>query len=151
MLFRSTSNNRISHQINSHLKGFYAKSLDPGTIKVKVPTPFKNKLVEFIALLEGLQVTTDHKAVVVLNERTGTVVIGNHITIQPVTIAHGDLTVRIKDAGGKKEGSLLDVSGSSVGELVKSLNSLGVKPPDLVGIFQALHAAKALHAELVFI
>ncbi|MFK7824980.1 MAG: flagellar basal body P-ring protein FlgI [Oligoflexales bacterium] len=150
-----TTNARVSHAINTYFKGFYAKSLDPASIKVRVPPQFRSRLVEFVAELEGLSVTLDRKAVVVLNERTGTVVIGNDVSLGPVTIAHGDLSIKVKnpedEEAGEVDHSLLHLNKVTVGSLVKSLNELGVKPKDLVGILQAIHAAGALQGEIVFI
>ncbi|NRA43764.1 MAG: flagellar basal body P-ring protein FlgI [Oligoflexales bacterium] len=150
-----TTNARISHAVNAHFRGFYAKSLDPASIRVEVPPQFKSRLVEFVAELESLKVALDRKAVVVLNERTGTVVIGNDVTLGPVTIAHGDLSIKVKDPedeeAEEKDHSLLNLPKATVGGLVKSLNELGVKPQDLIGILQAIHAAGALQGEIVFI
>lgn len=150
-----TTNARISHMINTYFKGFYAKSLDPASIRVEVPNHFRSRLVEFVAELEGLRVNMDSKAVVVLNERTGTVVIGNDVTVSPVTIAHGDLSIKVKAPNAEdtdeQDHALVKLPQATVGGLVKSLNELGVKPKDLVGILQAIHAAGALQGEIVFI
>lgn len=146
-----TTSARITETINTHLKGFYARSLDPVSIEVTVPEPFQSQVIEFISELEALKVKADRKAVVVLNERTGTVVMGSEATIGPVTIAHGDLSIQIgggskKDA--KKSQSVVEFEETTVGKLIETMNTLGVKPPDLVGILQAIHAAGALQAEL---
>ena len=150
-----TTNARVSHAINSHFKGFYAKSLDPASVKVQVPPQFRSRLVEFVAELESLTVVLDRKAVVVLNERTGTVVIGNDVSLGPVTIAHGDLSIKVikpeEENTEDADHALLSLNKATVGDLVKSLNELGVKPKDLVGILQAIHAAGALQGEIVFI
>ena len=154
-----TTNARIAHTINSFFKGFYAESLDPASVKVEIPPQFRDSIVSFIAELEGLKVTIDQKAIVVLNERTGTVVIGNDVGISPVTIAHGDLSVKVRDSNLIKENdsdtsslaSLMQIEPTTVGDLVKSLNELGVKPRDLIGIIQAIHAAGALQGEIKFI
>lgn len=150
-----TTNARIAERINSHLKGYFAQSLDPASISIEVPELFRERLVEFVAEIETLAVPVDRRAVVAINERTGTIVMGDDAVLEPVAIAHGDLTIKVssphgesKDAGGQSEGSVAAVGGSTVGDLVKSLNQLGVKPADLVGILQALHAAGALHADL---
>ena len=148
-----TTSKRISEVINKHFRGFYASSGDPGTVTVHIPAPFQGKKVEFLSELENLRVSMDQKAVVVLNERTGTVVMGNGVSVGPVTIAHGDLSVRVAQGGGKSGGpkNLMAVDGVTVGEVIESLNQLGVKPADLVSILQAISAAGALHGELIFI
>jgi flagellar P-ring protein precursor FlgI len=101
-----------------------------------------------------MTVEADVKAMVVLNERTGTVVMGKGVVIEPVAIAHGDLSIRV---GEKGKGASKDAKGktivqaATVGDLIDSMNALGVKPQDLVGILQAIHAAGALKAELKFL
>ena len=147
-----TTNARISKVINSYFRGFYATSLDPASINVDIPPNYHDQVVAFIAEIEGLEVAQDRKAVVVLNERTGTVVMGYDVTIGPITIAHGDLTVKVGgEQGGPKNSSLVEIQSTTVGDLVKSMNDLGVKPQDLVGILQAIDAAGALRGEMIFI
>ena len=148
-----TTNKRIAEVINKHFRGFFAKSPDPGTVMVDIPFPFHSRKVEFLSELENLSVQTDQKAVVVLNERTGTVVMGSAVTISPVTISHKNLSVKVSDPSQKSEqnNSLLDVSGVTVGQVIASLNRLGVRPDDLIGILQAIAAAGALNGEIIFI
>ena len=124
--------------------------------------------------IELLTVDVDAPARVVVNERTGTVVIGEHVTINPVALAHGGLTIDIKTDSQvsqpapfapkraqtvvvpqtdvkteEKKAMLMEVKGATVGELVKALNTLGVTPRDLVAILQAIKVAGSLKAELV--
>lgn len=147
-----TTNARLTDVINEHFRGFFAVSKDPSTIEVSVPRMFQPRVVEFISELERLTVNVDRKAVVVLNERTGTVVMGNDVTISKITITHGDLSIQVgKGADKKSAKSVAAVDGTTVGKLVETLNGLGVKPADLVGILQAIHAAGALQAELKFL
>lgn len=148
-----TTNDHITKRINNFFKGFYARSIDPSTIDVEVPPDFVDDVVSFVSRLEKLTVAVDRKAIVVVNERTGTVVMGKDVTVQPITIAHGSLSIRIK-SGQQKETetqALMNIDTATVGGLVEALNKLGVKPNDLVGIIQAMHAAGALNAELQFI
>ncbi len=150
-----TTGSRIADVINQNLKGFYADAKDVASVEVTVPPMFQGKLVEFVAELEGMRVEADTKAVVVLNERTGTVVMGSSVVIAPVSIAHGDLAIRI--GGGKKgqakspDKHVVNFQGATVGDLIETMNALGVKPADLVGILQSLAAAGALNAELKFL
>ncbi|MCX6107115.1 MAG: flagellar basal body P-ring protein FlgI [Proteobacteria bacterium] len=150
-----TTASRIAEMINTKLKGFYANPKDVGSVEVLMPPEFQGRLVEFIAELESMRVEDDTKAVVVVNERTGTVVMGASVIVAPVAIAHGDLTIKIGAKGGKADKSppksVVAVGGATVGDLLETLNSLGVKPADLVGILQSLHASGAINAELRFI
>lgn len=146
-----TTNTHVTDRINGHFKGFFAKSLDPVTVEVEVPPFYENNVVEFISELENLKVKVERKAKVVMNERTGTIVLGANVTIGEVAVAHGDLTVQIGDANspqGTSQASVAKVSGSTVGDLIEALNALGMKPADLVGVLQAVHAAGALQADL---
>jgi flagellar P-ring protein FlgI len=139
---------RVAATINGELGGKFASARDSGTIDVVVPFNYENNTVELLATLENVSVNVDSRAKVVLNERTGTVVMGEHISISPVAIAHGDLTVEIKD-GAKKPGRVLQFSsGASVSDLVKALNLLGVQPKDLTAIFQTLKEVGALQADV---
>jgi flagellar P-ring protein precursor FlgI len=146
-----TTNARIVEKINTKFRGVFALSRDPSRIEVKVPPSYADNLVGFIADLEGLRVLYDQKAVVVLNERTGTVVIGSDVAINRISISHGDLNITIGEGKKSKGESVVDVKGTTVGDLVSRLNALGVKPADLVGIFQTLHASGALNADLKFL
>jgi flagellar P-ring protein precursor FlgI len=87
---------------------------------------------------------------VVLNERTGTIVMGEHIQISPVAIAHGDLAIEVKGAAkGTRPERIAEIkAGTSVSDLVKALNALGVQPKDLTAIFQTLKEVGALQADL---
>jgi flagellar P-ring protein precursor FlgI len=88
----------------------------------------------------------------VVNERTGTVVIGQGVKVSRVAISHGDLTVKVggDQPGAKKDGDHVMVMDESVnvGDLVKSMNKLGVTPKDLITILQSIKAAGALHGDL---
>jgi flagellar P-ring protein precursor FlgI len=141
---------RIAGVINGELGGKFASARDSGTIDVVVPFNYDGNTVELLATLENVQVNVDSKARVVLNERTGTVVMGDRIAITPVAIAHGDLSIEVKDAPkGARPQRLSELrSGANVGDLVKALNALGVQPKDLTAIFQTLKETGALQAEL---
>jgi flagellar P-ring protein precursor FlgI len=148
---------RVVAIINGELGGKFASARDSGTIDVVVPFNYEGNSVQLLATLENVNVNVDSRAKVVLNERTGTVVMGEHISITPVAIAHGDLAIEIKGAaaaGGTAAKSKyervaeLKSSGASVSDLVKALNALGVQPKDLTAIFQTLKEVGALQAEL---
>ena len=128
-----------------------------------------------MASLEQLNIEPDNKAKITLDERTGTVVMGENVRISSVAIAHGNLSVQIKEtknvsqptplSGGQtavtKESQvnvseeerklILMPEGASLGDVVRALNAIGVSPRDLIAVFQAIKAAGALQAELEII
>jgi len=141
--------------INKELSGHYASAKDAGTIDIVTPFAYENRGVELLATIESINVNPDSRAVVIINEKTGTVVIGEKVKVSRVAVAHGGISVKVgadkdsKDKGGNKEEKMavLD-SGVSVGDLVQNLNKLGVSPKDLITLLQAIKAAGALHGEL---
>jgi flagellar P-ring protein precursor FlgI len=149
-----TTSTRIAESINRKMKSFIAEAKDVGSVEVTIPDIFTDRLVEFLSEIESIYVEPDHKSVVVMNERTGTVVMGGGVVIANVAIAHGDLSIKVdgkKDANKNPGKNVVNVGGTTVGELIESLNALGVKPADLVGIVQSIHAAGALKADLRFL
>jgi flagellar P-ring protein precursor FlgI len=140
---------RVAATINGELGGKFASARDSGTIDVVVPFNYDGNSVELLATLENVQVNIDQKAKVVLNERTGTVVMGDRISISPVAISHADLAIEIKGAPkGTKPDRVNELKGANVSDLVKALNALGVQPKDLTAIFQTLKQVGALQADL---
>lgn len=171
-----TTATEITKKINETLNSEYASTIDPSAVRLKIPPDYFNKKAELLTLIEGLEITPDIPARVVINERTGTVIIGDKVKISPVAIAHGNLTIEIKtefrvsqpppfapekaetvvvpqkDVTVKEQkASLMEVSGTTLGEIVRALNALGVTPRDLIAILQALKASGALRAELEII
>jgi flagellar P-ring protein precursor FlgI len=140
---------RVAALINGDLGGKFASARDSGTIDVVVPFNYDGNSVELLAQLENIQVNVDSRAKVVLNERTGTVVMGEHITLTPIAIAHGDLAIEVKgSAKGSKPDRVSELKAANVSDLVKALNALGVQPKDLTAIFQTLKQVGALQADL---
>jgi len=141
---------RAVTKINGELGGKYASARDSATIDVVVPFQYEGNSVEFLAILENIDIHVDSSARIVLNERTGTVVMGDHIMIMPVAISHGDLAIEIQGAlKTTKPARVAELQvGSSVSELVKTLNAIGVQPKDLTAIFQTLKEVGALQASL---
>jgi flagellar P-ring protein precursor FlgI len=171
-----TTATRVAQAINAGLMDHVARTQDSGTVQVAVPPSYYGNIAQLIAAIEGFNVTPDSVSRVVINERTGTVIMGENVRIATVAIAHGNLSVEIKQnfnvsqplpfsESGRtvvtpdtqtqvKEGRApLQVltSGVSIGEVVRALNALGVTPRDLISILQALKAAGALQAELEII
>ena len=149
-----TTAKRMTDTINASLGEGIAKTIDASALALKVPdNMWQKNVAQFIADIETLSVIPDTIAKVVINEKTGTVVIGSDVTISSVAIAHGDLSITI-DAGlqNEKKESVMTLPGTStIGELVRGLNSLGVKPRDLISILESIKAAGALQAEIVII
>ncbi|MEW6116868.1 MAG: flagellar basal body P-ring protein FlgI [Nitrospirota bacterium] len=169
-----TTAKRVADRINGQLSGNFAKAEGPSVISVTVPDAYADRVVELMAAVEAIHVDVDLPARVVVNERTGTVVVGENVSISSVALAHGGLTIEIKTefqvsqppsfapesaetivvpkkevAAEEKKASFVEVKGATIGELVKALNALGVAPRDLVAILQAIKAAGSLKADLV--
>ncbi len=144
-----TTSARLSKLINTELGGKYAVARDSGTIDIIVPFNYDGSGVELVATIENLEISPDSKARVVLNERTGTVVIGENVRIDNVAISHGDLQIEVAGgAKGKKDRIGLIEGGTTIKDIVKALNAMGVSPKDMTAIFQALRASGALQADL---
>jgi len=160
----------IQDAINEHMGGRQmAHALDGGTIEIHNPD---GHAMELIVQLGKIQVTPDHRAVVVMDERTGTIVMGQEVRIDTVAVAHGNLSVTVTESpqvsqpepfsGGKtttvdrtdlqvEEGKAKLVMlprQVSLSKLVSALNAVGATPGDLIAVLQAIKAAGALHAEL---
>lgn len=163
---------RVMAAINDHFGAPIAAARDAGTLDIAVPSGMAGNVVGFLATVESLPVEPDRVARVVLNERTGTVVMGADVVISRVAVSHGNLSVTIAttnevsqpnpfgagrtapitntDVTAVEEGGGLALVGGSVtvDELVRGLNALGVTPRDLIAILQAIRAAGALSAEM---
>lgn len=148
-----------------------------GSVKIEIPTQYKEDIVDFVASVEVLDVETDTPARVVVNERTGTIVMGKDVKLSTVAVSHGNLSLIIKEditvaqpnplAQGQTviapktqtkvvedDGHLvlLDMKkGVSIGDIASALNAIGATPRDLIAIFQAIKAAGSLHGELIII
>ncbi|MCX8117524.1 MAG: flagellar basal body P-ring protein FlgI [Desulfobacterota bacterium] len=89
---------KIKESINQVLNGPYARPLDSATLSITVPDPYQERVAELIALLEKVEVVPDAVAKVIINERTGTIVLGEHVRISTVAIAHGSLHIQVKES-----------------------------------------------------
>jgi flagellar P-ring protein precursor FlgI len=174
-----TTSHRIALAVNQALGGEFARATDAGSVEIAIPEAQRGDPVPFFARIEDVRVEPDRTARVVVNERTGTVVIGAEVRISAVAITHGNLTIRIatqtnvsqpapfsetgatvvfdndelvaEEVRTQPGSPLLVVQGVTVRELIETLNRLGASPRDLIAILQAIRAAGALQAELTLI
>ncbi len=168
-----TTAEMIAETMNNKIGAPIASSIDSRTVTVKVPPRFQDRVVDYIALLEGIEVFIDTPARIVINERTGTIVMGENVRLSTVAISHGGLsvvitgeqkvsqpnpfgegeTVVVEDTNievEEKPARLIMVSeGVSLGDVVKALNAVGVTPRDLISVLQVIKNAGALNAEMV--
>jgi len=145
-----------------------AKAIDANTIKIPLTDLDSSDLVNTIAELEDVLVVPDASAKIVINSRTGTVVIGEMVRLFPVALTHGSMSIRITEEGiggfgggqGDQTGIQVDESdsqliflnpNSTLSSLVNALNEIGASPKDLISILQALKESGALIAELEII
>ncbi len=172
-----TTSNRLADQINATMGEGTAQSIDAVSVAVRAPTDVRHRTA-FVSALESLEVEPgDVRARVIVNSRTGTVVIGANVRVSPAAVSHGSLVVTISetpfvsqprapfsDAGETVVLSDSDVAirqedasmflfepGTSLDEIVRAVNRVGAAPGDLVAILEALKQAGALRAELVVI
>ncbi|TKW61922.1 MAG: flagellar basal body P-ring protein FlgI [Blastochloris viridis] len=174
-----TTATRLKDSINTAFKEPLATADDNARISVVVPTRYQNQMAAIIQKIENLMVEPASEARVIIDEKTGTIVMGENVRIAPVAISHANLTIKVTEekqisqplsfnvAGqtvvtdkstierldddpnhGKFE--ILD-TGASLSDLVSGLNTLGVKPRDIISILQNIKAAGALQAELVIL
>jgi flagellar P-ring protein precursor FlgI len=166
---------RVAAAINKHFGGGTegpAHAENSAIVSVALPADFSSRPIEFVAELENLSVAADRAARVVVNERTGTIVMGKEVRISPVAIMHGSLTVEIQTnftvsqppplssgttevipqvkttATDEKTRNIVLREGATVEELVRALAAIGSTARDVVAILQNLRAAGALEAEL---
>ena len=172
-----TTSTRIVDKVNTAYGADVASAIDAGRIRINIPKGGKNELVRFVAGLEKLVVLPGQRALVVVNERTGTIVSGGDVRISQVTISHGNLHLSIKTDFLVSQPTLLArpsrnirtevvprtninvaegivksvslKSGTTVAELVSALNRIQTKTRDVISILQGIKRAGALHAELV--
>jgi len=166
---------RLASAINVMFRNNIANARDAGSITIVVPPEYADNrdIVRFISEMEVVTFSPDERAKVVINERTGTIVAGSTVSLSPVAIMHGTLSLVIEEpeAAGAQAAQpaaqaappglpgeeptgdrmvTLDES-ADVGEVAQALNLLGATPRDLIAIFQALKSAGALRAELIII
>lgn len=169
-----TTSRRVAQAINAFLGQPVAQPLDPATVRMALPQQYANNAVGLITDIEQLRVSPDFIAKVVIDEKSGVIVMGENVRISTVAIAQGNLTIRITETpqvsqpnpfsqGGETvvvPRTQIDIdedadrrltvmpSGVTLQELVDGLNALGVGPRDMISILQAIKASGALQAEI---
>jgi flagellar P-ring protein precursor FlgI len=171
-----TTAKRMADAINQSFVKASAQAVSPAVIAVNIPDTYRSNPVAFVALIESVEIAPDQPARIVVNERTGTVIISRDVRIAPVAVAHAglhitikteqrvsqpnplsrgdtkvvpDVQVSVKEPDARQLVSLPGGAGASLNEIVQALNALGVTPRDLIAVFEALREAGALQAELV--
>jgi len=170
-----TTAHRLAQAINMELGEGTAQAIDGSSVAVRAPRD-PSQRVSFVSVLENIRIEpAEASAKVIINSRTGTVVIGSHVRVTPAAVTHGSLTVRITArpeasqpaalAGGdtvvmpntdievsqERNRMFLFNPGVSLNEIVRAINEVGAAPGDLVAILEALKEAGALRAELIVI
>ncbi|MDR0620345.1 MAG: flagellar basal body P-ring protein FlgI [Deltaproteobacteria bacterium] len=170
-----TTASRVAESINEVLPGAGARPMDAATVELSVPMNYRENLAVMVAELENVAVEPDSIGKVIINERTGSVVVGENVKLSTVAVAHGNLSIQIREGQNVsqpdpfsqgetvvtpetdvnvEEGAdnlLLIERSTNINDVVKALNAIGVTPRDLITIFQLIQAAGALHGELEII
>lgn len=170
-----TTAQRVAAAINQAMGSPVAQALDASSIKVDAPLN-SNQRVAYMSTLENLTVTPGEAAArIVINSRTGTIVVGNHVTVSPVAVTHGNLIVTVTEnvqvsqpnalsngqtavtpqstVSAKQEKNRMFAlkKATTLDDIVRAINKVGAAPGDLMAIIEALKEAGALNAELVVI
>jgi flagellar P-ring protein precursor FlgI len=167
-----TTAKRIAAAINDYLGSKTAEPIDPSTVQLSIPKEFKGNVVALLTEIEQLQIEPDLAAKIIIDERSGIIVMGRDVRVATVAVAQGNLTVTISESpqvsqpnplsrgrttvtpnsriGVTEDGKKLAVvkDGVSLQQLVDGLNALGIGPRDLIGILQAIKAAGAIQADI---
>jgi flagellar P-ring protein precursor FlgI len=167
-----TSASRAAVVINESVGKKVASAVDGRTVTIKIPEDFTQRVVDFMAMVENARMDLDAPARVVVNERTGTIVLGREVKISAVSIVHGALslqvgtTLEVSQPNALSQGQTAVVpqttvsaqedkgksvtlpDGASVEEVVRALNAIGASPRDIVAMLQAIKVSGALQAEL---
>lgn len=162
---------QVVNKINATMGGSYASARDIATIDLELPDEYRGNMVPLMASLENLDISPDGKAKVVVDEKTGTVVLGQDVRLSKVAVAHGNLQIVISESENvsqpgpfsdgetvvtpqtdlqlvEQNNQLMLMEGATLQELVDGLNSVGAAPRDLISILRALKVAGSLHADV---
>ncbi len=150
---------RLAKLIDQNLGYRTARAKDAGTVEILVPDSYLGQTVELISRIENMEITPDSVAQVVLDERSGTVVMGGQVRISPIAISQGGLSIQVKtptaDPEANPEGNIIESGvfmfkgGADLKEIVDGFNKIGASSKDLIEMLKAVKAAGALHAELI--
>lgn len=166
----STANN-IREAVDIEFGAGAGLALSPGAVNVTIPTALRSDLVGFVSELLALNVDAEVPSKVVINERTGTIVVGGRVMIKPCQVAHGNLTIEIARTpevsqpnpfgegetvvtesvdllASAEPAYFMPVEGTSAADVARALNNLQVTPRDMIAIFQAIREAGAMDADL---
>lgn len=168
-----TTISRIAKAINMKFGMVISKPINMTSVKIDIPEDYKNKKIAMLSLIEEVDVVPDSVARIIMDERTGTVVIGENVRISTVAISHGNLSIEITTKQEvsqpppftegetvvteerqvvvtEESGKLIAMEeGVTIRDLVRNLNAVGVSPRDMIAVFQAMKAAGAIQAELI--
>ncbi len=169
-----TTAKRVAASINDFLGADTAEPTDPSTVAIQIPAKYKGNMIQMLTEIEQLRVEPDQTARIVIDERSGIIVMGRNVRVSQVAVAQGNLTVTISerpevsqpdtpfgggeavvvprtsvkvDTGDKNKLALVG-DGVSLREVVDGLNALGIGPRDLISILQAIKASGALQADI---
>ncbi len=167
-----TTADRVAEAVNAEFESELAFARDAGTVTVAIPEEYQGRFARFAARIESVEVQPDSVARVVINERTGTVVMGSRVTIGQCAVSHGGLQIEVQSdvtvsqpgplsqgetavvqnstlKATEEGGSVHLVEGTTLNDLAAALNDLAVKPRDLITILQMMQAQGCMHAEVV--
>ncbi len=166
-----STSQKIAEQLNAAMGGPFSRATDASTVEIAIPPQYKNNMVPLMASLENIEISPDAPAKVVVDEKTGTVVLGRNVRISQTAVAHGNLQITVQETeqvsqpGPFSQGQtvvspetevnvreenrrLMMVEGATLQELVDGLNAIGATPRDLISILRTLQVSGALHADL---
>nr|WP_034355674.1 flagellar basal body P-ring protein FlgI [Helicobacter jaachi] len=154
---------KVQEAINEVFGDLVATAIDARTIKLKKPAQFS--MVEFLAFIEEIEIDPSRKERIIIDEKSGTIVAGVGITIEPVVVTHGDITIKISNESvqdpdaltledgtimSKAQGTIASTDGTkpTVSSVVKALQKMGATPRNVISILESIKKSGALNAEI---
>ena len=141
-----TNSSRIAAAINAKIGNGTAKPLNSTSVEVAVPASYSGNVSQFVSVVNAINVKTHSKAIIVIDERSGTVVMGGNIKINPVAVSNRNITLKIK--GKRMPNAFYLKKGLTVANLVKALNAVGASTSSIISMLESIKAAGALSAEI---
>jgi len=160
----------VANVISDKFGEGFAHAKDAGLVEVRIPSSFEDDIVRFIASIEALKVTTDFTTKIIINEKTGTIVMGDEVRISPIVISHNGIKLKVADnsstgtnnqQGGQaaaqnvnknqkplEKNLVLLSAGSTIRDMVDALNEMGATAKDVIAILQAMKASGAIQTEI---